>query len=266
MKPLLFEIGPVPIRSYGLMIVLGFLFALWLVCSRAKKENVSREIIIDLSFYLLFSAIIGSKILHVLIFWKLYVQEIPTLLSEPKELFNFMGSGLIFFGGLLAAIPTGIIYLKKKGIYIWKIADIIVPGIPLAHAFGRIGCFFAGCCHGKICETPWAVTFSNSDSLAPQNIPLHPTQLYASALNIGLVIILLLLSPHIKKYGQLFWTYVLLYPICRFIIEMFRNDERGFLFNGFLSTSQFISILLFCSAIVAHSIIARKGKLKTEQE
>lgn len=262
MRPLLFQIGPFPIRSYGLMIVIGFLCGIWLATHRAKKEGIDKEIIMDLSFYLLLSALIGSKLLHVIIFWQDYYEQFPSLIAHPAAIFEFLGSGLVFFGGLLAAVPTGIYYLKKHHLPIWQMADIFAPAIPLAHGFGRIGCFLAGCCYGKACDLPWAVEFHNHDSLAILDVPLHPTQLYSSLFNFSLCILLIILSPYLKKYGQLFGTYMLIYPLGRSFIEFFRADARGSLFGGLVSTSQFISILIFFAAIFFLWWLRKNGTLR----
>lgn len=259
MHPIMLEIGPVPIRSYGLMIVIGFLLGLWLSIKRGQREGIAREIIIDLSFYLLLSALIGSKLLHIIIFWNSYIKDIPLIWSEPITLINYLGSGLIFFGGFLAAVPTGILYLRRHGLSVWQMADIIAPAIPLAHGFGRIGCFLAGCCYGRECSLPWAVVFTNEDSLAPLNIPLHPTQLYESLFNFTLAASLVVLSPYLRRYGQLFWTYVMTYAIGRTLIEFFRDDERGSILGGDVSTSQVIAFGLFICSLIVQCLIARYG-------
>lgn len=262
MRPLLIEIGPVPIRSYGLMIVIGFLFGLWLAIRRGNREGIAREIIVDLSFYLLLSALIGSKLLHVIIFWSSYVADIPHLWSEPIKLLNYLGSGLVFFGGFLAAVPTGIIYVRRHGLSVWQMADIIAPSIPLAHGFGRIGCFLAGCCYGKECDLPWAVVFTNEESLAPLHVHLHPTQLYEALFNFALAASLVVLSPYLRRYGQLFWTYVMAYAIGRSVIEFFRDDERGSILGGVLSTSQVIALVLFAGALLVQIVLIRYGLLR----
>jgi len=252
MSPILIHLGPLPIRAYGFMIVIGFLSAVWLAVRQGRRQGIDKNLIIDLCFTILVSALIGSKLLHLIVFWHDYVVDIPQLWRHPAQLLTYLGSGLIFFGGLLAAIPAAIYFLRKRSLKIWLMADILAPSIPLAHGFGRIGCFLAGCCYGKACHLPWGVTFSDPNSLAPVGIPLHPTQLYSSICNFSLVAVLLFLRPRYRKNGQLFWTYLLLYPIGRFIIEFFRDDERGFVLNGVLSTSQFISICIFLVALGAH--------------
>ncbi|MBN2383668.1 prolipoprotein diacylglyceryl transferase [bacterium] len=255
MHPILIHIGPIPIRSYGFMIVCGFLVGVWLAIRRGRKVGITPETVIDLCFAILLSALIGSKLLHLIIFWPDYLVDIPRLRHHPIDLFVYLGSGLIFFGGLIAAIPTAIFFVRKRKLGIWTVADVLAPSIPLAHGFGRIGCFLAGCCFGKLCEAPWAVTFHNPNSMAPLGIPLHPTQLYSAFWNFSLAAILLLLGPRLKRSGQLFWMYILLYPIGRFVIEFYRADQRGFILSGALSTSQFIGIVLVLVAIAAQCVL-----------
>jgi phosphatidylglycerol:prolipoprotein diacylglycerol transferase len=112
--------------------------------------------------------------------------------------------------------------------------------VALAHFFGRIGCFFAGCCYGKYCDLPWAVTFNHHDSLAPTGIPLHPTQLYEALGNLAIFLFLFFFRKRKKHDGQLFWLYVLIYGITRSFIETFRADFRGEFFYGVLSISQVV--------------------------
>ena len=126
----------------------------------------------------------------------------------------------------------------------------MAPSIVLGHSVGRLGCFFAGCCYGKPCNMPWAVTFTHPESLAPQGISLHPTQLYAS-FNGLLIFAILMGLKHIKAFeGQLFWTYVLLYAVTRSIIEFFRGDHSHILTGGLFSTQQLVGMIMAAIATV----------------
>src|SRR3989339_541590 len=171
MFPVLLKIGPISIFTYGFFIAVGFLAGIFLATKEAKRLGEDYEKIMDLCFYILVAAILGSRLF--------YVATSPEMfLKNPVEILKIWNGGLVFYGGFIAALVTGVIYLKVKNIPVWKTADIMAPSIALAHFFGRIGCFFAGCCYGKYCDLPWAVTFNHPDSLAPTGIPLHPTQLY----------------------------------------------------------------------------------------
>jgi len=131
---------------------------------------------------------------------------------------------------------------------LWTTADLIAPGIALGHVIGRFGCLLAGCCYGKPTNVAWAVTFTdpaaNFNVGTPLNVPLHPTQLYESAAGLIILVALLILEKRPGHFaGRTFWSFAFLYAVLRFIIEFFRGDDRGMVFNV-LSTSQFISIVL----------------------
>jgi phosphatidylglycerol:prolipoprotein diacylglycerol transferase len=134
--------------------------------------------------------------------------------------------------------------MKFHRLPIWKLADLISPLIALGLSFGRIGCFFAGCCYGKETSLPWAVVFHNPDSLARLNVPLHPTQLYDAANGLAIFFFLGWMEKRKTFDGQIFCLCLFLYATTRFFIEIFRGDPRGFLFGDLLSTSQAIGILL----------------------
>ena len=171
--------------------------------------------------------------------------------------------GLVFYGGFLAGFAFVLVYVKKQKLPLGKIMDIIAVGMPLAHGVARIGCFFAGCCYGRTCSLPWAVTFTNPDSLAfPKGVPLHPTQLYSSAGNFLIFGILYLLSRSGRFSGRLIFVYLLLYGLFRSFVEIFRGDERGAPVVDFLSTSQTIGLtaaLIAAVCLIIFIIHDRRG-------
>ncbi len=253
MHPILFEIprivlgswtiGPIPIRMYGLMIGTGFLLAIYLASRRAQKEGINPDLILDLGVYLLIAAIIGSRALYVLTEWHDFTRN-------PLEMFAIWKGGLVFYGGVLAAVPTGVWFVRKYRLPVWQTADIIAPYAALGHAFGRLGCFFAGCCYGAPCSGPFCLVFNDPHSLAPQGVPLFPSQLMESGGEF-LVFGLLLYLRRSKKFdGQLFWLYLVFYAVLRFTLEFFRGDAiRGVYFNGLISTSQIIAIGMFALSL-----------------
>jgi phosphatidylglycerol:prolipoprotein diacylglycerol transferase len=134
--------------------------------------------------------------------------------------------------------------MKWHRLPIWKFSDLFTPSIALGLFLTRIGCFLAGCCYGKETTLPWGVRFTDPNSLAPLNITLHPTQLYDSANGLFLFLFLNWVDRRKKFEGELFWLFILLYSISRFLIEILRGDPRGFLFGELISTSQGIGIFL----------------------
>jgi phosphatidylglycerol:prolipoprotein diacylglycerol transferase len=159
-------------------------------------------------------------------------------------------AGGVFYGGLIGAVLGTAILLRKRGIPFFTFADSAAPSIALGQFLGRVGCLLAGCCWGRHCELPWAITFSdpkaNENVGVPLGIPLHPTQIYEA---VGtLVLCLLLLVFERRRYsGETFVRYLFGYAILRFTIEIFRGDPRGSVF-GVMSTSQFIALCLVATA------------------
>jgi phosphatidylglycerol:prolipoprotein diacylglycerol transferase len=164
--------------------------------------------------------------------------------QNPIQIFKIWEGGLVFYGGLLLAVMVAIGYMKWHQLPIWRLADLISPLVALGLSFGRIGCFFAGCCYGKETSLPWAIVFKNPNSLARLNAPLHPTQLYEAASSMAIFFFLSWIEKRKTYDGQIFSLFLFLYSVARFFIEILRGDPRGFLFGGLLSTSQAISILL----------------------
>ncbi|MEK7852135.1 MAG: prolipoprotein diacylglyceryl transferase, partial [Deltaproteobacteria bacterium] len=164
-------------------------------------------------------------------------------IENPLEVFKIWKGGLVFYGGFIGALATGIWYVKRHGMPVWKTSDIIAPAIALGQSLGRIGCFSAGCCYGKESTVPWAVTFTDLNSLARIGVPLHPTQLYEAVLDFCIFLFLISFRKRKTFDGQLIWLYTLLYAIVRLIVESFRGDPRGFV-GGMLATSQFIGIVM----------------------
>jgi phosphatidylglycerol:prolipoprotein diacylglycerol transferase len=237
MYPILFRLNGLTIYAYGFFIALGFLSGLALAIRRARKEGIPFERVIDLFFYAVLSAVLGSRALFVLINFGIYREN-------PLQMFKLWEGGLVFYGGLLLAVGVTLGYMKWHRLPLWKWTDLFSPPIALGLFFGRIGCFLAGCCYGKETSLPWGVVFNDPDSLARLNVSLHPTQLYEATGCLALFFFLRRKEEKKVFDGQIFWLFLLLYAILRFFIEAVRGDPRGFLFHGLLSTSQGIGIVL----------------------
>jgi len=255
MHPILLDLGPATIYTYGVLLAAAYLLGLKLAMARAHARGLDSARVLDLGIYIIISALLGAKLL-------LVVTDFRTFVNDPSELITLARSGGVFYGGLILAVSVALWYIRKIGLPLWTTCDVFAPGIALGHVVGRFGCFFAGCCWGKPTDVPWAITFTNPYAAAnvgtPLNVPLHPTQLYeagAEALILGL---LLFTERRGRTYpGRTFWLYMLLYAISRFIIEFYRNDPRGAVMM--FSTSQFISLLLAPLAIVMLVALARRS-------
>jgi phosphatidylglycerol:prolipoprotein diacylglycerol transferase len=256
---------PWSLHTYGLLIASGFLMCMMLAGRQAKHEGEDPDRVIDMAFYLLLAGLIGSRI--VFIFTKL-----DDYVKNPIEIIMFWRGGLVWYGGFIAAALFVAYYCKKYRLNYWKMADILMPFVALAHAFGRFGCLMAGCCFGKPTDAAWGIIFPHN-SMAQQaqqseglvsvdalSLPVHPTQLYEAGFEITMFWLITLIRPKKRFHGQLFLIWLAAYPIARSIIEMFRGDkERGILFV--LSTSQWISILV-AAATVGMYIYLRKKRVQ----
>ncbi|MBC2716688.1 MAG: prolipoprotein diacylglyceryl transferase [Desulfobacteraceae bacterium] len=253
MYPVLLKFGElITIHTYGFFIALAVLAGMFIARYEAKRLGIDPDKVVDACFYVVVAAIVGSRLLYVF-------TNIEFFMSAPLEVFKIWNGGLVFYGGFIASAAVLIAYLKIYRLPLGKMADIAALALPLGHSLGRIGCFFAGCCYGKICHQPWAITFRHPDSLAPVFVPLHPTQLYSSGSNF-FIFLLIFFFRRFKKYdGQLFWIYFAFYGINRSIIEVFRGDFRGTtVFNTF-SISQVIGLSSALIAVIMLIILGRKN-------
>jgi len=253
MYPRLFEYGWITIYTYGVLLAAAYLLGLQLAMARARARQLDHTRILDLGIYIIISALVGAKLL-------LLVIDFRTYADNPRELWTLIRSAGVFYGGLISAFVVAIWYIRRVGLPLWTTCDVFAPGIALGHVVGRLGCFFAGCCYGRPTAVPWAITFT--DSFANQNVgtplnqPLHPTQLYEAGAEALILVLLLATENKGRRFaGRTFWLYMLLYAISRYIIEIYRGDPRGVIF-GF-STSQFISLILAPLSVVMLIYLAR---------
>jgi phosphatidylglycerol:prolipoprotein diacylglycerol transferase len=242
MHPILFSFGKFTIYTYGFFMAMAFLSGILIGRHEGKRLGVSPEQVMDAVFYIILSAIIGARLFYV-------ATNIPRFAEDPLEAFRIWNGGLVFYGGFIAAAITTFFYVRVKKIPFGKAADIGALSVAIGYAVARLGCFSAGCCYGKPCDLPWAVTFTNPDSLAPLGIPLHPTEIYSSITLLIIFCVLMFLRKHLKISGQLFWIYVLIYGLSRSLIEILRGDPRGGFVFGVLSVSQTIGLIASFIAI-----------------
>jgi len=252
MYPILIEFGFFKIFTYGLLVATGFLVAILLASSRAEKEGLDSQKVLDLCFYVMVSALLGARLLYVIVEYRYF-------LDSPLEIFKFWIGGLVFYGGLILGVLISLWYLKRNQMPMWKTADLLAPSIALGQSIGRWGCFFAGCCYGKKTDVAWGVTFTDPRSLTPLEISLHPTQVYLSLNAVFIFIFLMWLSKRKVFDGQILWSYGILYSIGRFLIEYFRGDDRGFPVEQVLSTSQFVGVFVFSFSVFMLLTLYRKS-------
>jgi phosphatidylglycerol:prolipoprotein diacylglycerol transferase len=186
------------------------------------------------------------------------VRALPEYAAAPSQLFSrsVLTSAGDFYGGFIGALlAAGIFFRRHPQLPFWRAADLCGPAIALGQAIGRIGCFMAGDDYGRPTHLPWGVAFTDPDAAriggAPLGVPLHPVQLYESAVCLVLFVLLVRLTRRKRFDGEVILAYTLAYAIARFVIEYLRGDaDRGFVFGGLLSTSQFIAAILGPVAVV----------------
>src|SRR5215813_10131811 len=246
MLPELFKIPflNIPLHTYGLLLAIGFVTALWFIARTAERDGLPKNKIYDLGLYILASALLGAKVL--MIFTE------PEDFGSLKQIFSldFLGSGGVFFGGFLIAVVVSVVLMRLWKLPWRKTADAFAPGIALGHAIGRLGCFSAGCCWGKPSTSLIAVTFTEKAhelTGVPIGSALVPTQMIEAISNLVIFAILLWLRKRRVFDGQIIFAYAMLYSIARFTVEFWRDDPRGRVL-GF-STSQFIALVMFPLAL-----------------
>lgn len=249
MHPILFEIGSFQIPTYGLFLALAYYSAIMLGVFLGKKSGIPSSAVVDLGIYVLISAIVGAKLLYLLLDWRSY-------LENPGDILVTLRSGGVFYGGFIMAMVVGLWFIRKKGLPIWKLLDIGALCIPLGQAVGRWGCFSAGCCWGARAGTvhvfgwkvPGSIVFKDQAAReligTPLHLPLYPAQIY---LSISALCILAITASIYRKRsfeGQVFSWFLILVGAFRFVNEIFRGDPRGLFLGTQLSTSQGIAIFL----------------------
>lgn len=233
MHPVLFHIGSFPVGTYGVILALAFFAGVWLARRQGRMDGLAPAALSDLSVALLIAAVIGSKLLMVIVG-----------LFTPAGQEGAMGFGDIFTMGTLRAggaihggiIAAAIIYFwmtrKGHGLPMRATGDALVPGVALGQAIGRLGCFSAGCCYGTETTAHWAVTFTDPNAAlfsgTPLGIPLHPVQLYTLAGNLIVMALLLMARKRRGFSGQIFALYFIFEGIQRAVTETWRGDlDRG---------------------------------------
>ncbi|MDF1525268.1 MAG: prolipoprotein diacylglyceryl transferase [bacterium] len=256
MYPELIHLGPLTIHTYGALYALGILTAVALSEYLYRRDGGKPETIMDLALPVVIGTLMGARALFIIVEHKYYLQN-------PAEIIMVWKGGLVFYGGLMGGALAFIITARVKKLDLWHLADTVAPGVALGHALGRLGCFFAGSCYGRPTDVPWAVIYSDPNSLARDiiGVPVHPTQLYSAAFLIFLSVILIFIGIRSTFKGQVIATYGILYGTFRFFIEFLRGDPRGTvaLADVTLFTSQAVSLVLAPISIAAYIYLRREG-------
>jgi len=210
--------GPVKVRSYGVMLLLGFAAGAYYAHRAGARRGLTVPLLIDFVFLVLVLAIIGARALFVLLALGEYAKD-------PLTVVDVWRGGLSFHGGLAGAILGAVLFVRWRKLRFAVLADLAIPGLAIGYAITRIGCFLNGCCHGHPTDLPWGVVFPENAQRFP--MPVHPTQLYAGLGSLLIFLILVRLAPRLHRPGQVLPVYLVLYSILRFICEQTRRGATA---------------------------------------
>ncbi|WP_080844055.1 prolipoprotein diacylglyceryl transferase [Cytobacillus gottheilii] len=248
-----FEIGPLTVNWYGLIIGVGIALALMIAMRESDRRGLDKEIFADLMLWAIPIAIISARIYYVIFQWDYYAQN-------PGDIIKIWEGGIAIHGALIGAVITAYIFTRIKKVSFWKVADIAAPSIILGQAIGRWGNFMNQEAHGEEVTRQFLENLYLPDFIVNQmyinGTYYHPTFLYESLWNFAGFILLILLRRVNLRRGELFLTYVIWYSIGRFFIEGMRTDSL--MVTDFLRAAQLLSVALIVGAIAL--IIFRRVK------
>jgi phosphatidylglycerol---prolipoprotein diacylglyceryl transferase len=256
--PRLFTTPFFTIHTFGVLLAAAYLSALGWLMRGARRAKLNADLVMSLGTWAIVGALIGAKVLLIL----RSIAESGTTDLWSMSLVTSAGD---FYGGFIGGVAASAIFFwRHPELPFWLVADLCAPAIALGQAIGRIGCFMAGDDYGRPTAVRWSVTFTDPDAAqvggAPLGVPLHPVQLYESAVCLVLFAVLVRIARRKHVDGDIIVAYTMLYAVARFALEFFRGDaDRGFVFGGLLSTSQFIAIVMFGVAIVVFAVRHRRS-------
>lgn len=241
MIPYLFELGPLKIFPWGLTLSIAILLGTLVAIKLARQVGFDTDSILDLIIYLVIGGVIGARLFYVVVY------DPGQYLQEPWQIFALWNGGMVYYGGLIGGLITGTLYVVKKKLPFWVLADVVAPSLALGYGIVRIGCFLNGCCYGKPTTSFIGVVFHYLDGAHTNDTVLrYPTQLFSSVFGFALFGVLLLLWRKRKFNGQVFLAFLILYAVERTVVEYYRENLLVF---GPVTISQLVSVLVIIPAL-----------------
>jgi phosphatidylglycerol---prolipoprotein diacylglyceryl transferase len=256
--PKLISIGSFYLPTYGVLVALGFLAGLAVAVKLGRRAGLPSEPIANMAVYVALAGLAGAKLLMIAFDW-------PEFSQHPRQIFSLstLQAAGVYQGGLILALITAYLYMRKQGLPLLETSDVFAPGVALGHAIGRLGCLAAGCCYGIACKLPWAITFHDPEAWSlsgtPLETPLHPTQLYEFGTELILSVFLYRLAIRPHAPGRIIGTFLLISSTSRFVIEFFRFHEQALPFGLPLSITQWIAIAI---ALAGLALLIRPAATK----
>lgn len=287
MFPKLFTIFGVTLHTFGALVATGFLAGMWWCRREAERLKYPVDKVMDLTFWLMISGLIGARVMFIAVNWDLYSQH-------PFEILAVWKGGLVWYGGLIGAFAAGVVLMRRWGLPVWGTSDLVAPGVMYGLAFGRLGCLAAGDDHGRLVESalrpeavklldqgllygangrlttlaidtihregfdaPWWSLIFDGRGLVQDDLiglPLYPTQLMMSGKDMLIFALLIMLRKYRKFDGQIVSAMLMMYAIARYVVELFRGDlGRGFWIQG-VSTSMGVSLAIFSFGLALYLV------------
>ena len=254
-NPVLIQLGPLQVRWYGLMYILGFALGYLVLKKRAAEMNLNldKTVLMDFAFYLFVGVLVGGRVGYILFYNPVYF---ATHLTEVLALWQ---GGMSFHGGLIGTILAGFLFCWQHKIDFYKMADAVIPAVPIGLGLGRLGNFINGELWGRQSDAPWAMVFP----MDPEQLPRHPSQLYEFAMEgVILFAVLWLLRKVAMPKGTLFWIFITLYGTFRIIAETFREPDAHLAFIlPNITAGMILSVPMVMGGLIMIALgYARRGK------
>jgi phosphatidylglycerol:prolipoprotein diacylglycerol transferase len=249
MYPVLFQLGSFELRSYGVFVALSFLVGLWLSTREAERKGMDPRIIQDFAFYGILGGIVGARLYFILF------SDPGYFLRNPWEILAFWHGGIGVIGSLIGGFLVAVWFCHKKQISFWRLADVLAPAIPLGQTVGQLACLLNGDSWGRPTDLPWAITYTDSRSLAPLNVSLHPIEIYEM---VTYFLVFLLVWVTRKKYeteGFAFLTYLIAFGIARFSVEFFRGAPA--IFGWGIPAAQVLGVAMILGSVTGFQLLGR---------
>lgn len=247
MYPVLLKLGHFELRSYGVVVALSFLLALWLSTREAKRKGLDPALVQDFAFYAFIGGLVGARLYFVLF------SEPAYYLQKPWEILAIWRGGIGIIGALLGGGLAALWYCRRKDLPFWRFADTLAPGAILGQAVGIFACLLNGDSYGKASDVPWAITYTDPRAMAPLNVPLHPVELYEMAAYFLVFILVWATRKRYRTDGFVLLTYLAGYGVARFTVEFFRGNPAIFAWG--IPAAQVFGVALIALAVAGFYLL-----------